>query len=258
MEGHRIWLKQLGSPKNHYGHASSLISHQDLVIVQYDQKDGSKLLAFEFASGMPAWEVERGAISWSSPILIDNNGRMELVLTNSKAVDGYDPKTGKHLWQVECLAGEVAPSAAYADGVVFVAVEGSAATAIDIGDHGAEPKVLWTWDESLPDAASPLAFEDLLIVPTSYGVVTCLDAETGEVHWEHDFDVGFTSSPVLAGARVYLIDFTGTMQVFKMDSEFEHLGKASIGEDADATPAFVGRRIYIRGERHLFCVQEQM
>ena len=80
---------------------------------------------------------------------------MEVILTNSEGVDSYDPETQKHLWQVECLNGEVASSAAYADGVVFVASDGATATAIDISKHDAGPKILWQWDESLPDAASP-------------------------------------------------------------------------------------------------------
>jgi outer membrane protein assembly factor BamB len=257
MEGKRIWAKNLGVPDNHYGHASSLISHENLLFVQYDQMDNSKLLAFDLSSGNPTWQVKRGVISWSSPILIDNNGRMELILTNSKAVDSYDPKTGKLLWHVECLGGEVAPSAAYADGVVYVANEYATASAIDVRNRGSEPKILWQWDEALPDAASPLANEDFLILPTGFGVVSCLDVKTGKVLWEQEFDDGFYSSPILVNDRVYIIDLRGRMQAFKMDDEFERLGASTIGEDAYATPAFVGDRIYIRGVTHLFCIEEQ-
>ena len=111
MEGERIWARHLGAPRNHYGHASSLMSHGDLLFVQYDQEGDSKLLAFDLASGDPVWQVKRGAISWSSPILIDNKGRMELILTNSRALDSYDPMSGRLLWRVECLGGEVGSSA---------------------------------------------------------------------------------------------------------------------------------------------------
>jgi len=257
MKGERIWAKHLGIPKNHYGHASSLISHKNMLFVQYDQEDNSQLLAFDLASGNPAWQVKRGVISWSSPILIDNKGRMELILTNSKAVDSYDPKSGKLLWHVECLGGEVAPSATYADGVVCVANEGATASAIDVGNHGSGPKILWQWDEALPDAASPLVNEDFLILPTGFGVVSCLDVKTGKVFWEHEFDDGFYSSPILVNDRVYIIDLNGRMQIFKMEDAFELLGASDIGEDAYATPAFVGDRIYIRGLMHLFCIGEQ-
>ena len=177
MKGERVWAKHLGMPKNHYGHASSLIGHRDLLIVQYDQKDNAKLLAFDLASGNPAWQVGRGAISWSSPILIDNRGRIELILTNSKGVDSYDPTSGRLLWHVECLSGEVASSAAYADGVVFVANDSATASAIDIRNHGSKPEVIWQWEEALPDAASPVATNDYLVLPTGFGVVSCLECE---------------------------------------------------------------------------------
>jgi len=253
-KGQRLWARHLGIPKNHYGHASSLMSYGNMLFVQYDQTDDSQLLAFDLASGKPVWQAQRSDISWSSPILIDNQGRMELILTNGKAVDSYDPKSGKRLWHMDCLDGEVAPSAVYADGVVFVAGEGATASAIDIGNHDSEPKLLWQWDETLPDAASPLANKHCLILPTGFGVVTCLDAKTGEVCWEHEFDDGFYSSPILVNDRVYIIDLSGTMQVFRMGNEFERLGAFKIGEDAYATPAFVGDRIYIRGVTHLFCI----
>jgi hypothetical protein len=158
---------------------------------------------------------------------------------------------------VVCLGGEVASSAAYADGVVFVGNEGATASAIDISQHDAEPRILWQWDETLPDAASPLATKDYLILPTAFALVTCLDAKTGSVYWEHEFEDGFYSSPIKVDDRVYLLDLSGVMQIFRMDEEFELLGASGIGEDAYATPAFVDDRIYIRGMMHLFCIGEQ-
>lgn len=154
---------------------------------------------------------------------------------------------------MECLDGEVASSAAYANGIVFVANEGAAASAIDVSSR--ERKTLWQWDESLPDCASPVANEQYLIMPTTFGVVTCLDVKTGNVLWEHEFDEGFCSSPILVSDRVYILDLSGIMQVFKLDDEFELLGAADIGEPAYATPAFVRDRIYVRTLDHLYCVR---
>jgi outer membrane protein assembly factor BamB len=253
LDGKRIWIKHLGIPHNHYGHASSLLCHENLLFVQYDQKEQAQLLAFDLATGKPVWQAKRGAMSWASPILAENNCRMELIVTDSKAVESYDATSGKHLWRVECLDGEVASSAAYANGTVFVANEGAPASAIDVTSP--ERKILWQWDEALPDCASPVANENYLIVPTAFGVVSCLDGNTGKVLWEHEFDQGFSSSPILVNDRVYIIDVSGTMQIFKMDDEFDLLGVADFGEPAYATPAFVGDRIYVRSLDHLFCVR---
>ena len=81
--------------------------------------------------------------------------------------------------------------------------------------------------------------------------------KTGKVLWEHEFDDGFYSSPILSNDRVYIMGLSGVMQIFRMDDEFELLGAPEIAEDAYATPAFVGDRIYIRGLTHLFCIDEQ-
>jgi outer membrane protein assembly factor BamB len=86
--------------------------------------------------------------------------------------------------------------------------------------------------------------------------VSCLGVKTGKVLWQQDFDCGFSSSPILVNDRVYIIDLSGAMQIFRMNDEFELLGVSEIGEDAYATPAFVGDRIYIRGLTHLFCIEE--
>lgn len=254
MKGERIWAKHLGVPINHYGHASSLLCDQDLLFVQYDQKTDSKLFAFDMATGENVWQAARSDLSWSSPILVENDGRAELILTDNKTLTSYNPKTGERYWQVECLAGEVAPSPTYSDGVVFVAVEGAVAAAIDIRNHDAEPQILWQWDQSLPDSASPIANQDYLIVPTAFGVVTCLDAKTGKSLWEHEFNQGFSSSPIVTTDRVYISDLSGNTHVFRMNHTFELLGEADLNEPVYATPAFVGKRIYIRGLSHLICV----
>jgi outer membrane protein assembly factor BamB len=257
LEGRRIWAKNLGLPKNHYGHSSSLITNKNLLYVQYDQAEGSKLYAFDIASGKLAWQVDRGSISWSSPILIENQNRQELILTNCKTIDSYDPRTGNQLWTVPGMDGEVAPSATYADGVIFVANEYAAAAGIDIRKHTQTPEILWVWNEVLPDASSPLANDKYVIIPSGYGIITCLDAKAGEVYWEHEFEEGFYSSPILVGSSVYVIDLKGTMQIFKMSKSFQLLGSPSINEPCNSTPAFVGERIYIRGTDHLICVQTE-
>jgi outer membrane protein assembly factor BamB len=96
----------------------------------------------------------------------------------------------------------------------------------------------------------------LVFVPTSYGVITCLDCETGEILWIHEFDEGFYSSPVAAGNHIYILDMKGRMNIFKAAREFALISQPELGEDTMATPAFVRGRIYIRGEKHLFCIGE--
>jgi outer membrane protein assembly factor BamB len=254
FSGKRQWSKHLGIPANHYGHASSLISHGKNLYVQYDQRENSRLLAFDLEEGSLLWQVARSAISWSSPIIIDNGGRSELVLSNSKSVDSYDLATGRHLWHVDCLGGEVAPSPAYADGIVFVANDGVAATAISIRNHEKAATILWQWKGDLPDISSPVANDKFLLLPTSFGVVTCLDTKLGKVLWEHEFDVGFSSSPIIVQDRVYLVDLSGVVHILKLGDRFEPIAQCKMGEAVYATPAFAGNRVFVRGLSQVYCI----
>jgi outer membrane protein assembly factor BamB len=254
MKGTRIWSKHLGVPKNHYGHASSLLNDGDRLFVQFDHSLNSKLYSFDFATGKIQWQVDRKEIAWSSPILVESNGRRELIVANSKSVDSYAPETGKLLWHVECLAGEVAASPAYHDGIVVVASEGSAATAIDIAAADDASRVHWQWKESLPDTASPVAGNGMVIIPTGFGVVSCLDIKTGKMLWEHQFDTGFSSSPIIVGDKVFLADLSGKLQIFKLSPMFESFGECNVGEPIYATPAFAARQIYFRTMSKLFCI----
>jgi len=254
--GNQLWGYNLGVPDNHYGHASSLIIYQDLLFVQYDQNKNSKLLALQTATGKTIWEVKRGAISWSSPICVNTGSRMELILTNSRSVDSYDPKTGEKLWNQNCLGGEVGPSAAYADGMVFAANEYAQGVGIRINPSNAasSSEIVWTYDDALPNTSSPVATAEYVFLATSDGLVSCLDAKKGTLLWEQEFDDGFYASPIIVDNRVYALDLKGVMHIFKLDKAYESLGEPKLGEDSSCTPAFLDGRIYVRGEKHLYCI----
>jgi outer membrane protein assembly factor BamB len=255
FKGDRIWARNLGVPANHYGHASSLLTHKALLFIQYDQDQGSRLLALDTASGNPVWETERSDVltSWSSPILVPYGQAGELILASTPFVKAYDPQSGKELWKVECLSGEVGSSPAYTGGRIFSCNQFSTLTAIKLDSQ----KISWQAYEDLPDAASMLAAGKFLIVPTAYGIVTCYDTEQGKVLWQQEFEQGFYSSPVLAGGLVYLMNRAGSMYVFKAGEKVELVATSRLGEPSDCTPAFVKNRIYIRGKSNLFCVEER-
>lgn len=252
MNGNRVWSQNLGIPDNHYGHSSSLIVHDNLLIVQYDQSSDGRLLGLDALTGNTVWRVERDLISWSSPIIVETGNRMELMVTNGGYVDSYDPKTGVKLWGVKCLSGEHGPSPAYADGMVFVANESSGAFGIRLKENGAE--VAWEYHDALPDAASPVATSQYVFLTSSYGNVVCLDAKRGAELWFHEFDSGFYASPIIAGKRVYALDRSGVMHIFEAAAKFKSLGDFAIGEKTFSTPALVDNKLYLRGEKSLFCI----
>jgi outer membrane protein assembly factor BamB len=251
LAGERLWARNLGVPENHYGHSSSLVVYGDRLIVQYDHDGGSRLLALDTRTGITVWETERQVLtSWSSPILVYTGRRPEIILNANPYVGAYDPETGRELWQVECMYGEVGPSPAYADGIVYAANQFAQMVAID----AATREILWTVYDDLPDASSPLAVDGTVYVPTSYGYLSCLDAETGEVLWAHDYGGNSYSSPIYADGRVYWMDRSGVMHILQAGPEFLPVADPPLGEPSWAVPAFADRRIYIRGEQHLYCI----
>lgn len=257
FSGNMKWGKNLGVPDNHYGHASSLIAWDNLLLIQYDQKTDPKLIALDAVSGEEAWVAKRKKISWASPICVPMASGAQVILASEQDVDAYGPKKGNLLWSVKCLDGEVAPSPAYSAGYVFVANEYATATAIRLETIGNETKAsaAWEWDQSLPDVSSPVGSEKYFYVATSRGEVACLDIATGEEKWLHEFDEGFYSSPIVVGDRLYVIDRAGAMQIIKNAPEFELLGSPALGEAANATPAYLDKRIYLRTEKNLFCIE---
>jgi len=252
--GSRLWGRNLGLPENPYGHSSSLIVFEDLVLVQFDDNQGGRLLAVNTPDGNLVYDTDRDVqISWASPILVETGKRTELILNSNPSVVSHDPRTGRELWRVECMMGEVAPSPAYADGLVFVVNEYARLAAIRVG---AAAEMAWEFDDYLAEVASPVATSEFLVVATSYGTVACFDSKTGEELWFHDFDEGFYASPILVGDLVYLVDRSGLTHILKLGREFEQTGRCALGEGVVATPAVMPQRIYIRGLEHLYCIGE--
>jgi outer membrane protein assembly factor BamB len=252
VQGKRVWGKHLGAPANHYGHSSSLLVHDGRLLVQMDDSERPRLLAFRVANGEALWETKGSAISWASPIVIETDGQTQIVAADSEGVSGYNPADGVRLWRVDCLGGELGPSPASGAGLVFVANLYATAAGIRPGET---PEIAWKWDENLPDTASPLFANNLLFLATSSGTLVCLDALQGTVQWEHEFGTGFYASPILANDRVYALDREGVMHILEAAPEFKLVAECPLGEKADATPAFVNGRLYLRGAEHLYCVE---
>jgi outer membrane protein assembly factor BamB len=252
MDGHKVWEKNLGLPKNHYGHSSSLIMYKEKVIVQYDQTGNASVMALSGKTGEVLWKTVRNVrVSWTSPILVNTGNRMELILAADPYVASYDPDNGNELWKIDCISGEVGPSLAYADGVVYSVNEYSKLAAIKTGGT---PEILWEDNEYLSDVPSPVATEKYLFLVTSYGVVVCYDAKTGSKYWTKEFGNTIYASPVLADGNIYLMNSKGTIYIFKADKSFSLLGEPQLGEGSFCTPAFIDGGIIIRGDKNLYYI----
>jgi outer membrane protein assembly factor BamB len=253
MSGKRIWARNLGVPDNHYGHGSSLIIFKDKLLVQFDTNKSGKLLALDTKTGTTVWETARNSkISWSSPILVNTGNRNELILTTNPNVNGYDPETGKELWNISCLSGEVGPSAGYHEGMVYAANEYAKLVGIKI--NGGSPEIVWEADEFLPEVSSPLAVNGLLYIATTYGVFACYEAKTGEKLWSQEYGDSFYSSPIYADGKVYITDMAGKTYIVNATKDYQLISNPELGEKAVCSPVFVDGRVYLRGINNLYCI----
>lgn len=251
LSGKRIWARSLGLPDNHYGHSSSLIMWKDKVFVQYDNNKTHKLLALDNMTGETKWEAERKVkISWASPILANIGGKYQIVLSADPLVAGYDLESGKELWNVNCMSGEVGCSPAFGSGLIFAANEYARLAAID----PASSKVVWESTEYMPEVASLVTSNGLLFVETSYGVLVCYDAKTGSKYWEKEDGPGFYSSPVVNDGKLYSVDTNGRMRVYEVSKEQKLLGESNVGDKMFTTPAFAEGKMYIRTSQFLYCI----
>lgn len=251
MDGKRVWAKNLGVPDNHYGFASSLLIHGNLLIVQYDNNTSPKLIALDVATGAERWSKNRPEkTTWSSPIIAQVGNTPQLILMGNPAITAYNPNSGEQLWRVVCLSGEVGTSPCSSGGVVYGASEYAKLVAVD----GASGNVLWESSDYLPEVSSPVATKDNVFLATSYGVVAAFDAKTGALRKEHELNTEFYSSPVVADGKLYLFSNSGKMHIFTADNDFRLLDSFETGEKTFATPAFTDGKIVVRTEKSIYCV----
>lgn len=252
-DGKKIWQKFLGRPHNTYGHASSLIATNGVVVVQWLQSENARVLAVRGDTGETAWEtkLEEAGPSWTSPILLDG---IVVVSGHGKAF-GLNLADGRVLWTDKGVSGEVACSPAFENNHLVLMNEYSRLAVYDLVNP-AEPKLLWeNSDSAWPDVSSPVVKDGLIYITTGGGEVYCRELFKDEQVWSKEFKEGFYASPLLAGERIYVADRKGTLHIFKIGRAFVGIAEISLGESADSTPAIAKGRLIIRGQKHLMCLK---
>lgn len=255
-DGRIVWQRYLGRPKNSYGHASSLTYQGEMLLIQWDQEDDSMIMAVNATDGATIWQTPRDeGMSWSTPIVMTSCDKPLLLVHACDSTWGVELATGRKLWEVNAVGGEVAPAVAW-EGDLWVAANCySRMIAFRLNpDPDVPPQRLWLWEDSnLPDVASPVLQDGLIYLATDAGEVMCHDAADGKPVWVKEYDNGFYASPVIAAGRLYVVDREkGEFRVFAAGREGGELAVNPMGEGVFATPAFVGESIYVRGRKHLW------
>ncbi len=264
FEGKPIWLRSLaqeyGPFMNRWGMASSPILVDDLVVIQVDHWAKSYLLAVEGKTGRNRWKTDRdAAVNWASPLVVTVNGRKQIVCAGTYKVKGYDTATGKELWSVDGMQMQCIPSLAMAGNTIY-AVSGRKGNTLAIKLDGSKgdltnSHVLWKNHRGAPYVPSPVALGNLYFLVDDNGIATCLSTVDGEVQWTQRLGGGkYHASLLAADGKIYFTSMDGLITVVKADARFDMVGKNNLGEGVVATPAISNGELFIRGEKHLFCI----
>ncbi len=269
MDGKPVWKRDdFGKmeTRNAFGEGSSPTIAGEKIIVPWDHDGPSAIYALDKLTGKTIWKTDRDEpTNWSTPLIIENGAKKQIVMNGQNFARAYDLETGTELWRCGGQTQRPCASAVHHDGLVYVGsgFRGSFLGAFrpdGKGDIADTQNVVWSVNRNTPDIASPLLSEGRIYFHKGKsGVLTCLDAKTGQPYYAATRVPGLSSiyaSPVAAGGYVFLTDRSGKTVVLRDGEQFEVIATNSVGETVDATPAPVDDQLFIRGEKHLFCIQE--
>jgi outer membrane protein assembly factor BamB len=265
LKGKLIWktaVSKLGTWG--LGPATSPVLYKNLVILQCDQVlDGSAsfITALDKRSGKEVWRTERKEpVSWTTPLVLRGPAGMELVASGAKTIIAYDPDTGKELWHSKGVEMNAIPTPVANDKMVYVVAQRVAAIRLAAnGDGNGAAQDAWRYQKGGGPVPSPVLYGPYLYSITDKGILTCLDAETGQVQYTGRVPVPatFTASLVAYDGKILLTSEDGDTFVLKAGPKQEILRTNALGEPVFASPAVAGGRLFIRTEKNLYCIEEK-
>jgi outer membrane protein assembly factor BamB len=281
MKGTLVWKKDLGlldsgffrAPEAQWGFGSSPIIHDNRVIVQVDVQKGSFVAALALADGRELWRTPRNDVpTWSTPAVITDGPRPQVVVNGWRHIGGYDLETGRELWRMTGGGDIPVPTPIASHGLIFItnshggqspiyAVKPTASGDITLGaGETANAHIAWSFPRDGAYMQTPIVYEDLLYVCRDNGVLSVFDVKTGERYYQArlaDGRTGFSASPVASNGRLYFTSEEGDVWVVKAGKSFEVIATNPLGEVAMATPAISEGALFFRTRGHLVAIAER-
>ena len=265
------WQKDLGQMQtlHSHGEGSSPVLHGDTLIVNWDHEGSSFLYAFNKRTGQQLWKVARDEkTSWATPLIVESEGKPQVVVSATKRVRGYDLATGALLWECAGLTDNVVSSPVFTRGMVIAGNSYYSQAMLGIRLAGAKDdisnttNVAWRLNRLTPYVSSPLLYDDTMYhLRHNQNILVRLDPMTGQFRGEplrlegiRDF---IFASPVGAAGRIYITARDGTTVVLRHDQENTTLAVNHLDDSFSASAALVDRELYLRGEKFLYCLAEK-
>jgi outer membrane protein assembly factor BamB len=263
-DGEVAWQRQLardyGPFTIDWGHASSPALFGELLLLLCDHEPRSQLVALDKRTGRERWKVERpkGSLSYSTPTVVRAAGRHELVVNSTTRIDAYAPETGRLLWWAAEPHRFAVPVPAFHDGVLYMSrgYRSGPYMAIRTGGEGDVSKshVSWSVPTGAPYVSSLVHYEGLVYMASDVGVVSAIDAASGERVWQERVPGIFTASPVAGDGKVFLASEGGDTIVLAAGREARVLARNPLGVRLAASPAVAHGQLFLRSDGQLFAI----
>ena len=266
MKGNLQWSKDFGDmrTRNNFGEGSSPALHGNVIVVNWDHEDEDFIVALDKKTGNELWRQPRNELTtWTTPFIVEHNGVTQVIVAATEKIRSYDLKTGRQIWECGGLGSNVIPTPLVYEDMVYVASghRDPAMLAIRLGKTGDltdSDAIVWRHKKGTPYVPSPLLYDGkLYFLSSNNNVLSCFDAKTGKPLFEEQRlqDVqSVYASPVAANGKIYFMGRNGTTAVLKNSAQFEVIATNPLNEKVDATPALVGKEIFVRGHEHLYCL----
>lgn len=258
--GRQTWLVKPGEFISAHGFSSCPILFRDLLIVNGDHDGNSYIVGLDKTTGKERWRRKReyGIRSYVTPIIRFAAGRTQMVFSGSDRIISLNPENGDLHWLVEGPTEQCVASMVY-DGQLFYMTCGFPdhfvlAVRPDGKGDVTESAVVWESRQARSYVPSPVVFNGYLLVADDRGTANCFETKTGTRLWQERFGGGFSASLIHAGGLAYLIRKDGEMAVVRPGKTLDVIARNELGESVSASPAISNGRIYIRGEKSLFCI----
>jgi len=269
FNGNLVWKQNFGGINTFgMGVGASPVLYDNLAIFVCDQnlavpKD-SFMVALDKKTGKEVWRVTRPIQgSWATPVIVKTNGRNELITSGNEFLISYDPATGKELWRMKGLSSHAiaTPVVGHDLAILSSGYPQKVVTAVKLGGSGNlddSDKIAWRYNKGTAYVPSPIFYGDYVYLMSDAGILTCLDARTGKVVYEGGrvpvATKFYGASPVAFDGKLLLTSDDGDTFVIKAGPKHEVLGTNTIGEPCRTSIAIADGKLFIRGEKHLFCI----
>ncbi len=269
LNGKLQWSQDFGDLRiaNNFGEGSSPALHGGTIVLNWDHEGDDFIVALDKATGKELWRQPRDErTSWSTPLVVEHEGKPQVVTTATGKIRSYELSTGKLIWECAGLTPNVIPSPVAGHGMVYCTsgFRGNALLAIRLGKSGDltdSDAIVWRHNKATPYVPSPLLYEDkLYFLSNNNGVLSCFDALAGKPFYSEqrlEQIRNVYASPVGAAGRVYIAGRDGTTLVIKNSESLEVLAANKLDDGIDASPAAVGKALFLRGHENLYCIAEK-